>query len=89
MVAPPLITMEGVHWARDGTKFVYRVDGCDASYMAKYNLIRHLWACHNVTMESGKPGCPSIQKEGSRHQDHVIMNERVLNNLLAWFWRNE
>jgi len=48
---PPL---EGVHWARDGLKFAYRVDGCDASYTTKYNLVRHLWAHHKVVMETCK-----------------------------------
>ncbi len=67
VVAPPPIVLEGVHWARDGPKFAYRVDGCNASYMAKYNLIWRLWAGHNVVMESSKPGCPSTQKEGPRH----------------------
>jgi hypothetical protein len=27
VVAPPLVAIEGVHWARDGPKFVCRVDG--------------------------------------------------------------
>jgi len=58
VVDPPLVAIEGVHWAKDGLKFAYRVDGCDASYTAKYNLVQHLRACHNVVMESGKPRCP-------------------------------
>jgi hypothetical protein len=49
VVAPPLIAIEGVHWAKDGPKFVYSVDGCDASYTTKYNLVWHLQVCHNVT----------------------------------------
>jgi hypothetical protein len=59
VVDPPLVAIEGVHWARDGPKFACRVDGCDASYTAKYNLVWHLRACHNVVMESSKPKCPS------------------------------
>jgi len=39
VVAPPLVAIEGVHWARDGPKFACRVDGCDAFYTAKYNLV--------------------------------------------------
>jgi hypothetical protein len=38
-VAPPPVAIEGVHWAKDGPKFVYKVDGCDASYKTKYNLV--------------------------------------------------
>jgi uncharacterized membrane protein len=41
VVAPP-IALECVHWARDGPKFSYKVDGCNASYMVKYNLVQHL-----------------------------------------------
>jgi hypothetical protein len=59
VVVPPPITLEGVHWAMDGPKFAFKVDGRDASYMAKYNLVGHLRVCHNVTMELGKLGCPS------------------------------
>jgi hypothetical protein len=39
MVAPPLVAIEGVHWARDGPKFTCRVDGCNVFYIAKYNLV--------------------------------------------------
>jgi len=39
VVAPLPIAIKGVHWARDGPKFVYRVDGCNASYTTKYNLV--------------------------------------------------
>ncbi len=49
VVAFPPIAIEGVHWARDGPKFVCRVDGCNASYIAKYNLV--------LTMEPSKPKC--------------------------------
>jgi hypothetical protein len=59
VVSPPLVAI-GVHWARDGPKFVYMVDGCNALYIAKYNLVRHLQALHNVTMEPGKPRRPFI-----------------------------
>jgi len=60
VVTPPPIAIEGVHWARDGPKFAYRVDGCDASYIAKYNLVWHFQAHHNVTMEPRKFERPSI-----------------------------
>jgi hypothetical protein len=63
MVAPPLVTIENVHWARDGPKFACRIDGRDASYIAKYNLIQYLRAHYNATMEPTKLGCPSTQKE--------------------------
>jgi hypothetical protein len=89
MVAPPPITIEGVHWARDGPKFVCKVDKCNASYTSKYNLVWHLWACHNVTLESSKSRHPSIWEDGSRHQDCVAMNTHVLNNPLAQFHHNE
>ncbi len=83
MVAPPLVAIGGVHWARDGPKFVYMVDGCDASYTAKYNLVWHLQALNNVTMRPSKPIRPFTRKQGLNIQDHVIMNARVLNSPLA------
>jgi len=52
-IAPPLVILEG------GPKFTYMVDGCDACYMAKYNLVQDLWAHHNVDMESNKLERPS------------------------------
>ncbi len=58
VVTPLLVGIEGVQWAKDGSKFVYSVDGCNASYMAKYNLVWHLQACHNVAMEPSKPEHP-------------------------------
>jgi len=42
VVAPPLVAIKGVYRAKDGPKFAYNIDGCDASYMAKYNLVQHL-----------------------------------------------
>jgi hypothetical protein len=39
VVAPLMVAIEGVHWAKDGPKFACNVDGCDASYMAKDNLV--------------------------------------------------
>jgi hypothetical protein len=89
VVALPPIAIEDVQWARDGPKFACKGDGCNASYMAKYNSIQHLQVCHNVVMELGKPGCPSTREEGPRHQNHIAMNVWVLNNLLAWFCHNE
>jgi hypothetical protein len=82
VVALPLVAIEGVHWARDGPKFARTIDGCDASYTAKYNLVQHLWACHNVVMEPSKPRRPSTQEEGPKVQDHVAMNAQVLNKRL-------
>jgi len=35
VVALSAIVIKGVHWAKDGPKFVRKVDGCDASYIAK------------------------------------------------------
>jgi len=46
VVALPSIDPKGIHWAKDGPNFACRVDGCDASYTAKDNLVRHLWMCH-------------------------------------------
>jgi len=83
VVAPPLVAIEGVHWAKDGPKFASSVDGCDASYTTKYNLVQHLQAHHYVTIESSKPRRPFIREQGSKAQDHVVMNARVLNNPLA------
>jgi hypothetical protein len=73
----------------DGPKFAYNVDGCNASYTTKYNLVRHLQARHNVTMELGKLGHPSTRKQGVRVQDHAAMNVWVLSNHLAQFRHNE
>ncbi len=67
VVAPPLVTIEGVHRAKDGPKFACKVNGCNASYTTKYNLVWHLRAHNNVTMEPSKPRCPSTQREGLRH----------------------
>ncbi len=83
VVAPPPVAIKGVQWVMDGPKFACNVDGCDASYMAKYNLVRHLRVCHNVTMELGKRGRPSTREQGPRVQDHATMNLQVLNNPLA------
>ncbi len=66
MVAFPSIAIKGVHWARDGPKFACKVDECDASYTSKYNLIQHLWVRHNVTMELGKPKCPSTWEKDTQ-----------------------
>jgi hypothetical protein len=74
VVALPPIAIEGVHWAKDGLKFACNIDGCNASYMAKYNLVWHLQARHNVTMEPCKPRRPSIQEWGLKVQDHMAMN---------------
>ncbi len=82
-VARPPVALEGVHWARDGTKFVCWVDGCNMT--TKYNLVCHLWAHHNVIMELGNTACPSTWEEGLTHQDHAIMNARVLSNPLTHF----
>jgi hypothetical protein len=53
------------------------------SYTIKYNLVRHLWAHHNVTMELSKLGHPSTQEQGLKVQDHAAMNAQVLKNPLA------
>ncbi len=83
MVALPLVAIESVHWAKDGPNFSCNIDGCATSYMAKYNSVWHLQVHHNVTMELGKPGCPSSHEQGLRVQDHIIMIAWVLNNPLA------
>jgi len=89
VVASPLVIIEGVHWAKDGSKFACSVDGCDVSYMAKYNLVWHLRVQHNVVMKSGKPKHPSTPNEGPMLQDQMAMNVWVLSNLLARFHCNE
>jgi hypothetical protein len=45
--------------------------------MAKYNLVQHLWAHHNVVMELNKPRCLSIWEKGLRVQNHMAMNAHV------------
>jgi hypothetical protein len=89
VVTPPLVTLEAIHWARDGSIFVCRIDGCDASYWPNttwYGIFGHatiwLWSWTS-------PKHPSTREEGPRHQDHVAMYARVLNNLLAWYCCNE
>jgi len=89
VVAIPPIAIKSVHWAKDGPKFAYNIDGCDASYTPKYNLEWHLRTCHNVTMEPNKLRCPSTWEQGPWVQDHVVMNAWVLNNPLAQFHCNE
>jgi hypothetical protein len=89
VVALLQVAIEGVYWARDGPKFVCKIDGCGASYTTKYNLVQHLQTCHNVTMELGKLGHPSTRKQGLRVQNHATMNAHVLNNPLIWFYHNE
>ncbi len=71
VVAPLPFAIKGVHWARDGPTFVCKIDGCNALYTSKYNLVQHLRARHNVTMESSKLGCPSLL--GRRAQRFKIM----------------
>jgi hypothetical protein len=46
MITLLLVAIKGVQWAKDGPKFSCNIDGCDASSMAKYNLV-HIW---HVTM---------------------------------------
>jgi hypothetical protein len=74
VVAPLATAIKCFHWAKDGPKFVCKVDGCNASYIAKYNLVQHLWTCHNVTMELGKLEHPFTWEQGPRVQDLVAMN---------------
>jgi hypothetical protein len=78
-----MVAIEGVHWAKDGPKFACNIDGCNVSFMANYNLVWHLRVCHNVTMESSKPGRPFIWEQGPKAQNNTSMNVWVLNNLLA------
>ncbi len=52
VVAPLVVAMEGVHWARDGPKFACRVDGYDAFYAAKYNLVQHLWLWSSINSDT-------------------------------------
>jgi hypothetical protein len=37
-----LVALGGVHWAKDGAKFAFKVHGCNVTYIANYNLVRHL-----------------------------------------------
>jgi hypothetical protein len=89
VVAPHLVALEDVHWARDGAKFAFKVHGCNVTYIAKYNLVQHLQMQHNAIIEPSKLKCPSTREEGPKHQDHATMNAWVLNNLLARFCNNE
>jgi len=89
VIAPPPVSIEGVHWEMDGTKWACRVGGCDASYITECNLVQHLQSHHNVVMELGKPECPSTWEEASSDQNHVAMNALVLSNHMAQFYHNE
>ncbi len=89
VVALPLVALEGVHWLRDGAKYVYKVHGCNVTNIAKYNLIQHLQMWYNVIMELSKFEHPSTWEEGLKRQDHTTMNVQVLNNLLVQFCCNE
>ncbi len=66
MVAPLLVAIKSVHLAKDGPKFACNIDGCNASHIDKYNLVRHLQVCHNVTMEPSKLEPPSTQEQGPK-----------------------
>ncbi len=89
VVALPWVALEGVHFAREVSKFACRVDGCDMAYIIKYNLVCHLHVHHNVIMEPSKPKCPFTWEEGPRHQNHMAMNARVLSSPLARIHCNE
>jgi hypothetical protein len=89
VVAPPQVAIEGVPWAKDGAKCFCRINGCDALYIAKYNLVQCLQTCHNVTMELGKPKHPFIHKQGPKVLQHATMNAWVLSNPLAQFCHNK
>lgn len=39
VVSLPRVAIKGVHWARDGITWACGLDGCNASYTTKYNLI--------------------------------------------------
>jgi hypothetical protein len=66
---------------RDGAKFTCKVHGCNVTDIAKYNLVQHLQMWHNVIMELGKLGHPSIWEDDLRHQDHLAMNAWVKTTL--------
>jgi len=63
VVTLPPIAIEGVHWARDGPKFACKVDGYDASYMVKYNLVQHLQVCHNVLWNWANPNAHLLERK--------------------------
>jgi len=87
--APLSVAIEGVHRQKMGPNLLCNIGGCDASYTTKYNLLRHLRAHHNGTMELSKPRFPSTWEQGLKVQDHTTMNAQVLNNPLAQFRHNE
>jgi len=51
------VTKEGVTWEKDAHRWVYKVQVCNASYLAKYLLVKHFCQKHNFSIKSGKPRC--------------------------------
>jgi hypothetical protein len=83
------VAKEGLTWAKDGHRFIYKVQICNTFYLAKYLLVKHLQWKHNISTKLGKPKHPSTWQKGSCRQDHASMNARVLTNPFFRFWHNE
>jgi hypothetical protein len=43
------VTKEGVTWEKDAHRWVCKVQVCNASYLAKYLLVKHFCQNHNLS----------------------------------------
>jgi hypothetical protein len=58
------VAKEGMTWEKDGHRFIYNIEACNASYLAKYLLVKHLHQKHDIFIDLRKFGCPSIEQKG-------------------------
>jgi len=83
------VAKEGLTWAKDGHRFICKVQICNTFYLAKHLLVKHLQWKHNISTKLRKPKHPSTWQKGSCRQDHASMNAWVLTNPFFRFWHNE
>jgi hypothetical protein len=76
-------------WAKEGSRWVWKVVGCLATYSATSFLVRHLAKDHDMLVQPSRSNCPSIRPKGLCQQDHAYMDKRILGNPLAHLRRNE
>ncbi len=77
---PPNHVMEDADWVHKGSRWKCKINGCINAYAVKWLLRQHLDNKHELRMEVGKYGCPSIHVRGPRQQNHHVMNIRLLSN---------
>jgi hypothetical protein len=88
--APPSSNCkEGVEWVKKDLKWLCKIKECKESYVAKWILIAHTKRVHDLIIEKGNLGCRSTHKRGPRHQNHLVMNARILSDAQLILQRNE